>query len=143
MSNDIEQFSYGIIPLSKLNGLEWNVLLIQHKADGYWGFPKGKAESNEMPKETAIRELFEETHLEVVRFISEKSFDEQYRFMWRGQHIHKYVSFYIAEVKGDVALQEAEVIASQWVPLISAHSYLTFDSAKQICSTALKLISTE
>lgn len=40
------------------------VLLIQVKG-GYWGCPKGSIEKNEMPKDCAIRETYEETGIEL------------------------------------------------------------------------------
>ena len=139
MSNEM-QYSYGIVPLSKLGGTEWNILLIQHKSDGYWGFPKGKPEKGESFKETAMRELFEETHLEIVRFISEEQFSEQYHFIWRGKQINKQVSFLAAEVKGELILQPEEVCAAQWVPLLKADQYLTYASAKIIWKKTLQLL---
>ena len=41
------------------------VLLIRHKNGGHWGFPKGHVEDRETEEETARREIWEETGLEV------------------------------------------------------------------------------
>ncbi|SYV90294.1 RNA pyrophosphohydrolase, partial [Metamycoplasma alkalescens] len=40
------------------------VLLVQHTA-GHWGFPKGHVEENETEEETAIREVKEETNVDI------------------------------------------------------------------------------
>lgn len=115
-------------------------MLIQHRAAGYWGFPKGHPEKEETPQMTAIRELYEETGLEVVRFISDKSFEEQYSFNWRGKLIHKTVCLFVAEVSGEVNLQLDEICAAQWVPLKSADQYVTYNNDKAICREAFSLI---
>ena len=60
------EFSYGIIPF-KYDSHGVKVLLIQHLC-GHWAFPKGGAELNEHPIDTAQRELKEETNLDVKRF---------------------------------------------------------------------------
>lgn len=39
-------------------------LLLQH-LDGHWGFPKGHIEENETEIQTALREVKEETNLDV------------------------------------------------------------------------------
>lgn len=121
----------------------WHVLLIQHRAAGYWGFPKGRPEKDETAEETAIRELREETGLEVVHFISDKSFNEQYFFHHRGKHVSKTVSFFIAEVTGDVILQINEVCAAQWVLLSRADQVLTYNNDKTVIREALSLLGTK
>lgn len=138
-NEDNQQHSYGIVPLLKKEG-EWHVLLIQHKAEGYWGFPKGHPEKGESSKETAIRELLEETNLDVVDFLSDEIFTTQYHFIWKGKRIDKKVSFFIAEVKGSVILQVDEIVASMWVPLQKADQYLTYETDKKISKRAIELV---
>ena len=43
--------------------------LLLHYGMGHWGFVKGHVEDNETEKETALRELKEETGLSKVEFI--------------------------------------------------------------------------
>ena len=86
----LKEYSYGIIPLQK-QGDDWKVLLIQHSGARYWGFPKGHAELGESPKEAAVRELFEETSLKIVRFFSETPQEEHYQYTLRGELIFKTV----------------------------------------------------
>ena len=43
---------------------ENKVLLVKHN-DGHWGFPKGHVEKDETELQTAIREVKEETNLDV------------------------------------------------------------------------------
>ena len=52
------------------------VLLIQ-QLEGFWGFPKGHIEENETDIQTAIREVKEETNLD-VKIISTKTYESKY-----------------------------------------------------------------
>lgn len=121
------------------HGNDWQILLIQHSRARYWGFPKGHAESGEAPKEAAIRELFEETNLTIVRFFSESSFEEHYNYTLSGQLINKTVHFFVAEVAGELKLQEEEVSGGQWFGLAEAINKLTYDIDKSICRNAIEL----
>jgi bis(5'-nucleosidyl)-tetraphosphatase len=138
----IKEHSYGIIPLHKRKGV-WHVLLIQHGSAGYWGFPKGHAEAKEDSKEAAIRELHEETGLNIRRFLSDEILEENYFFFFEGKRINKTVSFYVAEVSGKVELQSEEVRDSKWIPLTTAVNHLTYPTDQAICRRVLNLLTTE
>jgi len=137
-SNALEH-SYGIIPLRKHRGA-WRVLLVQHGTSGYWGFPKGHAEEGESPREAALRELFEETHLEVVRFLSESILEEHYSFYRQSQQVDKTVFYLIAEVRGSIKLQKAEIRSSRWIPLLEATHALTYETDKNICLHVIHIL---
>ena len=55
--------SVGIILFHRFPRKVMYLLLKQHQ--GHWGFPKGHFEGEETEKETAVREIFEETGLNV------------------------------------------------------------------------------
>src|SRR5262245_2278238 len=116
--------SFGVIPLKKVKG-HWKVLLIKLHSGGHWSFPKGHAEKGEGPKEVAIRELFEETGLEVVSFLSEETLSESYMFFLKGQRISKKVHYFLCEVEGELTLQEGEVAESKWVSFKQVEGYVT------------------
>ena len=120
--------SYGIIPLRRA-GNQWETLLVKH-GKGHWAFPKGHPESNEAPQETASRELKEETSLIVKQFIPVEPFEEFYTFMQKGALIEKIVSYYLAEVEGEVEIQEQEIDDFQWVTLKDAAKLATFPESK-------------
>ena len=42
------------------------ILLIKHINSGHWSFPKGHVEFGETEPETAIREIMEETNIDVI-----------------------------------------------------------------------------
>jgi len=134
-----EETSYGVVPL-KREGNEWKTLIIMHTKGGFWAFPKGHAENNESSEQAAKRELKEETGLEVVAFLSDKTLSETYSFYRNKQKIHKKVIYFLAEVTGDVVLQTSEVYASRWVNLADAEEEITYKESKSICRQALSLL---
>ena len=85
------------------------VLVIQ-QVKGHWGFPKGHVEGGESEVETAMREIKEETNLDV-------EINEEYRYV---EHyspeagIEKDVVFFIAKkTGGEIRVQEEEVKATE------------------------------
>lgn len=133
-----KETSYGIIPLRFYqNG--WQILLIQHHG-GYWAFPKGHADANESPQETAARELYEETGLTVQRYLSTESMIENYFFSFRGQRISKTVHYFLALVEGKVVIQESEIQASQWLAISEAYHHMTFKEGKRICLEVIEFL---
>lgn len=131
--------SFGVIPLSRSKGI-WEVFLIQHNRSGYWGFPKGHAESNENQMEAAFRELKEETNLELVRLIHEEPLMEQYTFMMEGKRVFKRVFYFVAEVDGKVELQKQEIHDGKWVPLPQAVAQVTHQEGKNLLLQAEKML---
>lgn len=132
--------SYGIIPLQE-DGGQWLVLLIKHRNGDHWAFPKGKPEKDETTFETAQRELFEETGLQVVEFVTKIPYLEHYSFLRRGITIKKKVEYYSARVQGEIRLQIKEIKDSIWVPLNEAKTTVTFSEAKRICIELEKHLS--
>ncbi|MDE3045301.1 MAG: NUDIX domain-containing protein [Verrucomicrobiota bacterium] len=137
-----QEESFGVIPLSKARK-GWQVFLIQHKHGKYWGFPKGHAEPTETPQEAALRELKEETNLELIRYVVEEPLIEQYRFMWEGQRIFKRVYYYIAEVAGEVQLQKNEIQDGKWVPFAEAMDQVTHPEGKALVAEVAKILAKE
>jgi 8-oxo-dGTP pyrophosphatase MutT (NUDIX family) len=134
--------SFGIIPLIREKG-HWSVFLIQLKHGRYWGFPKGHPELNETPKQTAVRELKEETNLDVIRYLQEDSLSEQYHFTAEKRHIFKRVEYFVAEVAGEIILQKQEVQSGLWVPFSSAIEKVTHSEGKSILVEVGKILLKE
>ncbi len=131
--------SFGIIPLRK-NGNRWEVFLIQHNKGHYWGFPKGHAEGDETPIESAFRELKEETNLDPVDCLRIDPFVEQYQFTVRGERVSKRVSYFVAEVTGDVVLQSVEIQNGMWVSLDEASEMITHAEGRSILSQVATIL---
>lgn len=128
----MHEYSYGIIPLRRVQNKGWEVLIIQHHA-GHWAFPKGHLDSDETPLQAAVRELKEETSLTIKTYLSDHSLEENYFFTFKGKKIYKTVQYFLAEVEGNVQIQKEEVKDSRWIPLSQAADYVTFPEAKKIC----------
>ena len=131
--------SFGVIPLSKARG-RWEVFLIQHSRGRYWGFPKGHGEANETPEEAAFRELKEETNLDLVRYLQKEPLTEQYQFMKEGRRVFKKVTYFIAEVGGEVRLQQEEIQNGIWVPFPEALDKVTHSEGKSILAQVEKIL---
>jgi len=123
--------SFGIVPFIYEKGT-WKVLLILHREGNHWGFPKGKANPNESPLESAVRELKEETGLSVTRILPIEPLTEQYQFRRKKQPIIKSVQYFPALVEGVLHLQEEEIREARWVTIPDAMQQLTFQEARHI-----------
>ena len=76
--------SYGVIPVIKEAG-EWKVFLINQygsAGDVYWTFPKGHPESGESPTDAALRELQEETGIELSELLEDHTYTQQYTYVY-------------------------------------------------------------
>lgn len=133
--------SYGIIPFSKQDG-EWKVFVILHTRGNHWGFPKGHAEENESPQETARRELEEETGLVVEEFLLSAPISEHYTFVRNGKKTHKTASYFPALVSGSSSLQLAEIQEGQWLPFEKAMKQLTFSEGRALFNQVLHELKT-
>ena len=111
------------------------VLLVQENK-GHWGLPKGHVEGNETHEETAIREVKEETNLD-VEIDSSKVFEISY--IIEDSDIDKTVYFFPAKVKnGKTQIQESEIKQIEWVPVEEAASKLTYENVRKMLDEALK-----
>lgn len=103
-------------------------LLIFNKkggAKGHWGFPKGHVESGESEKQTAEREILEETGIRAVA-------DTQFRCVTTyspREGVMKDVVYFAARVDNpDIVLQESEVADFMWADYDTAAKTLTHDT---------------
>lgn len=110
------------------------VLLVQEK-QGHWGLPKGHVEGNETHEETAIREVKEETNID-VEVDSSKVFEISYII---DDEIDKTVYFFPAKmINGIAQRQESEISEIRWVPVEEAASAVTYENVKIMLENALK-----
>ena len=111
------------------------VLLIQQK-QGFYGFPKGHVEGNEIEVETAIRETKEETNLDVVVDES-KRFEISYIV---NDNIDKNVVYFLAKLTGEnnIIAQVEEINEVIWVDIDKVEDILTFDNLKELWKEVLK-----
>lgn len=128
--------SCGAIIISQSND-KIETLLIQ-MLSGHWSYPKGHVEKNETEVETAIREIKEETNLDVIidtRFREITTYSPK-------PEVLKDVIYFIAFAKTtNVTVQESEVLDYKWVDINEALNYITYDDDKKIFKKALRFIS--
>jgi len=132
------KISCGIIPVHIDTNGDIRFLLVQGHGD-YWGFPKGHKEGNETHKETAIRELFEETQLTCDELLGHTMFTERYRISKkRGTDIIKKVLYFVGIVsQTQVILQTTELKKHGWFSLEDAQKKLV-DNRQKIITSAYK-----
>lgn len=107
----IEVTSGAVVYRQGENGIEYLLLESQNKGH-FWGFPKGHVEGNESLEETALREIKEETQLELPIDTSFKVYTEY--DLPNGNH--KQMTLYTAELdnKEDIHLQAEEIKNCGW-----------------------------
>lgn len=114
---------------------EGDKILVIQQVKGHWGFPKGHVEEGETEVETAIREIKEETNLDV-------EIDETHRYVEHyspEEGIEKDVVFFIAKkTGGEIKVQEEEVKSTEWLLPEDAMDRLTYESSKSILSKVIK-----
>ena len=112
---------------------EEKILLIQQK-QGFWGFPKGHIETNETEQETAIREVKEETNID-VKIEKDYRYKEEYI---TDKGTQKEVVYFIAQkIGGSLKVQEEEVKTAKGVGYEEALETLTYDDTRSILKQAL------
>ena len=120
--------SCGAILWRNNNGTREYLLILNRKGNafGHWGFPKGHVEGKETETQTAIREIFEETGLEVT------SFAEGFRVVSRyspAPGIEKDVVYFLAEITDtNIVLQQSEVAEYKWLDYDAAKKQLSYDT---------------
>ncbi len=106
---------------------ENKVLVVTHQA-GHTDFPKGHMEGNEIEEETAIREVKEETNIDIELLPYRYSIFYSPRL-----GVKKEVVFFAAKKRGgEISPQLEEVSSVQWIPIEEADTVLTYDSAKEL-----------
>ena len=130
--------SCGAIVFREIND-ELRVLLVQHGV-GHWSFPKGHVECDETDCETAIREVKEETgvNIEISSDFSRASTYSPY------PGALKTVTFFLGDYLGGILRpQLEEVRQASWMRPEDSMKYLVFDRDREIFEEALREIGYE
>jgi 8-oxo-dGTP pyrophosphatase MutT (NUDIX family) len=100
-----------------------------------WTLPKGTPNAGESREETAVREVTEETGLEVR--IKAPLDSIEYEFVQRGTRIHKTVHYFLMEpVGGDLARHDREFETVRWIRFDEAPWLLTFETERALVALA-------
>jgi len=128
----------------KDGGLEF--VLIRPKGADSWGLPKGHIEKDESVEDAAVREVREETGLQVGHV--EPLGDVSYVFSWRDRpdaslvRIFKRVHFFRMEfIGGAPAPQDSEIAEVAWYGADEAFTRATYKDERNLIGKAIALLS--
>ncbi len=100
-----------------------------------WTLPKGTPIAGETTEQTALREVAEETGLEVR--IVEPLDSIAYSFVQRGARVRKTVHYFLMEpTGGDLAAHDHEFEDVRWIDLAEAGAVLTFETERSLVDRA-------
>ena len=137
--NCLYEKSCGAIILHKnpVTGFVKTLLVRNHNGRNY-SFPKGHVEKGETEQQTAIREVKEETGLDIEIIDSFREVSDYCPF----GKIKKRVVFFMAQTFSDeVTIQEEEIDSCIWVDLRDAHHRCTYDNDLRVIRKARENLS--
>lgn len=113
----------GVVFRRAEEGIE--IILVGRTAERLWALPKGTPDPGETLEETAVREVREETGLE-VRIVDTVGEVEYWYTAPDGVRVQKTVHYYLMEpVGGDTAQHDQEFDRVEWRHLSEAERLLT------------------
>lgn len=106
-----------------------------------WTLPKGTPESGETTQQTAIREVTEETGLQVT--ITGPLDSIEYDFLQSGRRIHKTVHYFLMEpIGGGLERHDHEFDEVRWIRFDEAPTTLTFETERALVAQAGSRLAT-
>lgn len=118
---------------------EFYILMIRHRPGGYRSFPKGHVERGETERETAIREVMEETSVAI-------SIVPDFRhvvYYTPAPAVEKEVVYFLGRTEQVyVHPRRGEIAQVEWIPLARAEQYLTHDNDKKVLDAARQKLKT-
>lgn len=125
----------GVVVRGSGDSLE--VVVAGRDADRTWVFPKGTPDTGETIEETALREVREESGLDVSIVRPIGTID--YWFAVPGERVHKLVHFFLMTANGgDLSRHDHEYDEVRWVPVAEARRLLTYDTYREMLERAVE-----
>jgi 8-oxo-dGTP pyrophosphatase MutT (NUDIX family) len=120
---------------AQYSNMSVEVALVGRSHSGMWALPKGTPEAGETFEQVAVREVQEETGLEVrlITYIGNISYSfvhDKIRFQKQVRH------FLFEAVGGDTSLHDAEYDRVEWFSIPEALRRLTYQNEVNILSQA-------
>lgn len=112
--------------------------LLLHYSAGHWDFPKGNIEAGENEKQTATREILEETCINDVEFMDGFHMKIEYKYRHGKKVVRKEVALYLARTRTRNVILSHEHIGFAWKKFDEAMQQLTYLNAKNLLSAAKK-----
>jgi len=136
-----EEYSAGAVVFFVTKEKEIKYLLLKHEKAQYWDFPKGKIEKGEKPKQTAVREIFEEAGVEVDLI---DGFAELIKYSFTGKEkefIEKEVTFFLARAKDNKITLSHEHVDYKWLSFKQAYQKVTYANSRKVLQRASQVLS--
>ena len=128
--------SFGGVVYRRRNG-GLDVIVVGRKDPGIYGLPKGTPNQGESMEDTALREVREETGIEVE--IECKIDTIEYWFVRAAldTRFHKFVHFYLMRpTGGDTSLHDHEHDFVEWLPIEEARALVTYQNEVRVLDKA-------
>jgi 8-oxo-dGTP pyrophosphatase MutT (NUDIX family) len=104
-----------------------------------WTLPKGTPNAGETTEDTALREVTEETGLEVR--ITGMLDSIHYTFVQSGERVRKTVHYFLMEpTGGDLDRHDHEFADVRWIDFAEAGTRLTFETERALVASAANAI---
>ncbi|MEX2375025.1 MAG: NUDIX hydrolase [Dehalococcoidia bacterium] len=117
------------------------IVLVRRRAANLVALPKGKVDPGEALRDTAIREVREETGLE-ARIVDDLGTVEYWFADADGERVDKVVHFFLMiPMGGDLSLHDGEFDDAGWYHLAEAQRLLTHQNQMHIIHRAAELIA--
>lgn len=106
-----------------------NEILLILQTEGHWGLPKGHVEEGETEEQTAIREVKEETNIDVI-----VNTNLRYNMVYNPKEdVEKEVIYFIAKnTSNDCKPQLEEVQEMKWLDIDNAINTITYENSKDL-----------
>ena len=117
-------------------GTDLYILMIQMNV-GHWSFPKGHIEEGENEYQTAIREVKEETNIDII---VDHNFREMTTYSPLSGVLKDVVYFVATPISNHLIPQEEEVSDVKWIHSDDALNIVTYDSERNILYKAIQFI---
>lgn len=127
----------GAVIYRKING-KYKYLLVK-VTNGNWGFSKGHIEPNESLKETAIREVKEETNLDIDIVDENKFFEEiNYLIYYENKKSIKNIVYFLGKVNNvnNIRIDEYEIDEYKWLEFNKAYEKISYLAQKKVLLSA-------
>ena len=116
------------------------ILMIRHRLGGHRSFPQGHMERGETEHMTAVREVYEETAVQ-IRIHSDFRQTVHYHPL---PGVSKEVVYFLTETKQkEIKPRQGEIAQVEWVPVERAEASLSHENDKTVFRAAMKKMESQ